>query len=78
MTDFNAIIDDVNELGFAIVPNVVVEQDIESIVAALARLSEGESSRGGKTYAARNLLSTVPTVADLASKPKILSWSRES
>jgi hypothetical protein len=71
VTDLNAFFDDVSNLGFAIVPNVLLDQDIDSIISELAQLPSGESSRGGRMYAARNLLSTVPKVGELAGAPKI-------
>jgi hypothetical protein len=71
VTDLNAFFDDVNQLGFAIVPDVIIDADVEAIISELARLPVGESSRGGQMYAARNLLSTVPRIASLAGAPAI-------
>jgi Phytanoyl-CoA dioxygenase (PhyH) len=71
--NLNAYFDDVKNLGFAVVPNVVVDQNIESIIADLARLPTADSSRDGKMYAARNLLSTVLKVGEFAGAPEIRS-----
>jgi hypothetical protein len=72
VTDLKASSTEIDERGFAIVPKVIGDKDIEAIISELARLPVGKSSRGGQMYAARNLLSTVPALAKLARATEIL------
>jgi Phytanoyl-CoA dioxygenase (PhyH) len=62
---------EVNDSGFALIPTVVSEDEITVVLNAVAQLSAAQSSRGGRVYAARNLLATVPAIAELASGPAI-------
>lgn len=64
---------EINEFGFAIIPNVVSDQAIEAVLTELEQLSGASSSRRGQVYAARNLLKTVPSIAQLAASPEIRS-----
>jgi hypothetical protein len=57
---------DIRCLGFALVSNVVRAGEIDALIEELSRPRAGGSIRGGKMYAARNLLATVPAVAKLA------------
>jgi ectoine hydroxylase-related dioxygenase (phytanoyl-CoA dioxygenase family) len=66
IVDSNRLSAEIDDLGFAPVPQAVCAEDIDPILAALERLQAGKSVRRGKTYAARNLLATVPAVARLA------------
>jgi Phytanoyl-CoA dioxygenase (PhyH) len=53
--------------GFALIPTAVSEDEIEAVLEALAQPLAGQSSRRGRVYAARNLLATVPAIAELAN-----------
>ena len=66
-------VNEVARAGFALVPDVVSEEEIEAILADLDQLSAGKSSHRGQMYAARNLLTTVPAIAKLAAGVQIRS-----
>jgi ectoine hydroxylase-related dioxygenase (phytanoyl-CoA dioxygenase family) len=68
MDSCGAAIDDV---GFALVNEVVSDREIDSLLKELHRLPTASSSRRGQVYAARNLLQSVPAVARLAHAPTI-------
>jgi ectoine hydroxylase-related dioxygenase (phytanoyl-CoA dioxygenase family) len=62
---------ELDEHGFAVVPQVVDIAAVNALVSELTKTSAAELTRRGQRYAARNLLSTVPAVATLASAPEI-------
>ena len=58
---------DVDERGFALVPEVVGEDDVRRLLAALDEAEQAEGVRRRESiYAIRNLLESVPAVAALA------------
>lgn len=69
--DVEAYCAEVDVKGFALVSEVVSNGDIETIFAELGHLQAGQSSRRGKVYAARNLLSTAPSIANLARSSEV-------
>jgi ectoine hydroxylase-related dioxygenase (phytanoyl-CoA dioxygenase family) len=66
-----AYCEEIDEAGFALIPDTIGDDEIATVVKALAQLSAGQSSRRGRVYAARNLLATVPAIGELASRPAI-------
>jgi hypothetical protein len=65
--------DNIRRLGFALIADIVSDVEIATMVADFDQLSAGHSSRRGQVYAARNLLTTVPSVGMLALAPTILA-----
>lgn len=58
--------------GFAIIPDVVSESDVDALLLALERADQAASARRrGSVYAVRNLLHVVPEVRALAGSPAI-------
>jgi hypothetical protein len=62
---------EIAQLGFAFAPLVYSNSEIESILDELGRLTVHKTARRDRTYAARNLLQTVPSVARLANEVRI-------
>lgn len=63
---------DVNFLGFSVVPDLLDSTEIESQLAALSFADGGDAVRKkGGVYAIRNLLEVVPAVARLAKSDRL-------
>lgn len=58
--------------GFAVVPRAADEEELSALCRALDAVGEGEGvRRRGGVYAVRNLLETVPRVAEFAASPRV-------
>jgi len=66
---------EIEEKGFAIVPNVLPGGRAEELCQHLAAVSENEASsvRAGKAFGIRNLLEVVPATRSLANDPLLRS-----
>ncbi|HEV2690080.1 MAG TPA: phytanoyl-CoA dioxygenase family protein [Bryobacteraceae bacterium] len=69
------VLEQIGRVGFAIVPEVVGVDDVKRLIAALHACADddGLRVRRGQMYAARNLLTRVPAVAELAASSVIRS-----
>jgi ectoine hydroxylase-related dioxygenase (phytanoyl-CoA dioxygenase family) len=69
---------DVNQDGFAVVPELVDREQVASLAQAISKVSkeDGVRRRGG-VYAIRNLLEVVPEAALLATCPKVIGLARK-
>ena len=57
----------VNEHGFAVIPNVLSDSEIDSLIPVLGEAAKQNGiERRGEIHAMRNLLETVPEIAELA------------
>jgi ectoine hydroxylase-related dioxygenase (phytanoyl-CoA dioxygenase family) len=66
------IVDDINERGFAIIPDVIDSNNITALIAATATANFARSTRGDDVFGARNILS-VPEIQRLSRNAGITS-----
>jgi hypothetical protein len=63
--------------GFAVIPDYIDSDPLESLAVAIAQTAEDSRIRNRGAYAIRNLLQAVPSVAELATCPEILNLARQ-
>ncbi len=62
--------------GFAVIPDLLDLDELESLALAIAQVGEESCGRNRGVYAIRNLLQAVPSVANLATCPGILNLAQ--
>jgi ectoine hydroxylase-related dioxygenase (phytanoyl-CoA dioxygenase family) len=74
----NSLRESLNQQGFAVVPGVLDDREVGSLLLATS-ISDDESAvrRRSGVYAVRNLLNLVPAVAELSNSPKVIGIARE-
>lgn len=61
----------VEKFGFAIVPQIIDDKQIENLVADLSKIHNSSNKKNGTTYGIRNLLSLSPEVRKLTENSKV-------
>jgi ectoine hydroxylase-related dioxygenase (phytanoyl-CoA dioxygenase family) len=70
---------EVNQNGFAVLPDLLNSRDVEALARAVSQTSEGDGVRKRNgVYAIRNLLQSIPEIAGVATSPKVLAIARRA
>lgn len=69
-------VDQLQQRGFAIIPDVLTTATVEALVTAIANvpLAAAVKQRAGRAFGIRRLLDAVPAIRDLAESPALRNW----